>query len=119
MGSVSRRLTKHLSFFTRSMAQQIKSRRAGMTVTAAAAIIAPAITEGVLLSERLERAAKENGATDPLHFLEYLRRMRRGYDPRVDGASKLMTLVDDIQKFEKEELARRTVAAEAKQTELS
>jgi hypothetical protein len=32
MGSVSRRLTKHLSFFSRSMAQQIKGRRAGMSV---------------------------------------------------------------------------------------
>jgi hypothetical protein len=61
------------------MAQQIQSRRAGMSVAAAAAIIAPAVTEGVLLSERLERAAKENNAADPLHFLEYLRRMRRGY----------------------------------------
>ncbi|HYQ03712.1 MAG TPA: hypothetical protein VER96_33795 [Polyangiaceae bacterium] len=113
MGSVSRRLTKHLSFFNRSMAQQIKGRRAGMSVIAAAAIIAPAVTEGVLLSQRLERAARENNATDPLHFLEYLRRMRRGYDPRVDGPSALMTLVDEIAKFEVEELARRKAAAGA------
>ncbi|HYQ30404.1 MAG TPA: hypothetical protein VER04_24410 [Polyangiaceae bacterium] len=110
MGSVSRRLTKHLSFFSRSMAQQIKSRRAGMSVQQAAAIIAPAVTEGVLLSQRLERAARENNAADPLHFLEYLRRMRRGYDPRTDGPSKLMTLVDEINKFEKEELERRKAA---------
>jgi len=110
MGSVSRRLTKHLSFFSRSMAQQIKSRRAGMSVQQAAAIIAPAVTEGVLLSQRLERAARENNAADPLHFLEYLRRMRRGYDPRTDGTSKLMTLVDEINKFEKEELERRKAA---------
>lgn len=95
------------------MAQQIKARRAGLSVVDAAAIIAPAITEGVLLSERLERAARENNATDPLHFLEYLRRMRRGYDPDRDGPSKLMALVDEIKKFETEELARRKTAAEA------
>jgi hypothetical protein len=119
MGSVSRRLTRHLSFFTRSMAQQLQSRRAGMSVTAAAAIIAPAVTEGVLLSERLQKAARENNAADPLHFLAYLRRMRRGYDPRKDGPSKLMTLVDEINKFEGEELARRKAAADAKQAERS
>lgn len=71
------------------------------------------VAEGVLLSQRLERAARENNAADPLHFLEYLKRMRRGYDPRVDGPSKLMQLVDDIAKFEVEELARRKAAAEA------
>lgn len=119
MGSVSRRLTRHLSYFNRSMAQQLKARRSGMSVVDAAAIIAPAVTEGVLLSERLEKAARENNAADPLHFLEYLRRMRRGYDPRVDGSSKLMTLVDEINKFETEELARRKVAADAKQAERS
>jgi hypothetical protein len=120
MGSVSRRLTRHLSFFTKSMAQQIQGRRAGMSVVQAAAVIAPAVTEGVLLSERLERAAKEaqdharkNGRdviVDPLGYLEYLRKMRRGYDPKVDGLSPLMTLVDEINKFEKEELARRKAA---------
>jgi hypothetical protein len=90
-----------------------------MSVTAAAALLAPALTEGVMLSERLQKAARENNATDPLHFLEYLRRMRRGYDPKVDGPSKLMTLVDEINKFEREETDRRKVAAEAKQAERS
>lgn len=116
MASLSRKLTRHLSYFNsfnRSLAQQLKSRRAGMSVVQAAAILAPALTEGVLLSERLERAAKENGAADPLHFLEYLRKMRRGYDPAHDGPSKLMDLVDAIGKFEVEETARRKAAAEA------
>jgi hypothetical protein len=61
MGSLSRRLTKHLSFFNRSMAQQIKARRHGMKIADAAAIIAPAVTEGVLLSERLQAAAWPRG----------------------------------------------------------
>lgn len=113
MASLSRRLTKHLSYFNRSMAQQIKARRHGMSIVDAAARIAPAVTEGVLLSERLQAAARENNAADPLHFLEYLRRMRRGYDPKSDGPSKLMTLVDEINKFEVEETARRKAAAEA------
>lgn len=90
MGSVSRRLAKHLTW---------KSAKQAVPVS-----------EGVLLSQRLERAAKENNDSDPLHFLEYLRRMRRGYDPRTDGVSKLMTLVDEINKFETEELARRKAA---------
>lgn len=113
MGSLSRKLKRHLSYFNRSMAQQIKARRHGMSIVDAAAIIAPTVTEGVLLSERLQAAARENNAADPLHFLEYLRRMRRGYDPRVNGTSKLMTLVDEINKFEVEETARRSAAAEA------
>jgi hypothetical protein len=114
MGSLSRKLKRHLSFISnRSLAQQIRGRRAGMSIPAAAALLAPALTEGVLLSERLQVAARENNAADPLHFLEYLRRMRRGYDPKVDGPSKLMTLVDEINKFEREELARRRAAAEA------
>ncbi len=116
MGSVSRRLSRHLSFFNKSVAQQIAGRRAGMSVVQAAAIIAPAVTEGVLLSERLQQAARENNAADPLHFLEYLKRMRRGYDPRGDGPSKLMALVDDIQKFEVKETARRKADAEARQS---
>ena len=65
------------------------------------------------LSERLERAARENNARDPLHFLAYLRKMRRGYDRDHDGPSKLMTLVDEIDKFEREELARRKAQDEA------
>lgn len=113
MGSVSRRLAKHLSYFNKSVAQRLASRRAGMSIVAAAAAIVPSEAEGMLLSQRLEAAARENNAADPLHFLEYLRRMRRGYDPKVDGSSKLMTLVDEINKFEREELARRAAAAEA------
>ena len=90
MGSVSRKLARHLTWKTPKQAVPV--------------------SEGVLLSQRLERAAKENNAADPLHFLEYLRRMRRGYDPRTDGASKLMELVDQINKFEAEEMARRKAA---------
>lgn len=93
MGSLSRKLTRHLAW-----------KRPKQVV---------AISEGVFLSKRLERAAKENGAADPLRFLEYLRKMRRGYDPAHDGPSKLMALVDAIGKFEVEETARRKAAAEA------
>jgi len=112
MGSVSRRLTKHLSFANKTMAARLASRRAGMSLAAAAAAVAPSMSEGVLLSRRLERAARQNNAADPLHFLEFLKRMRRGYDPDVDGPSLLMDLVDEIKKFEVEELARRAAAAE-------
>jgi hypothetical protein len=48
-------------------------------------------------------AARESGADDPQQFLEYLRRMRRGYDPQHDGPSAHMRLVDDIQEFEARE----------------
>jgi len=96
MGSLSRKLKRHLTW----------------TPPKQAAAVAPGLAEGMLLSQRLERAARDNNAADPLHFLEYLRRMRRGYDPKVDGPSHLMKLVDEINKFEKEELARRAAAAE-------
>lgn len=58
-------------------------------------------------------AARENGAEDPRDFLEYLRQKRRGYDPRHDGPSRLMKLVDDVQEFERREAERNTPRAKA------
>lgn len=87
MGSLTRRLSKALKF-----------RSAGRKPAAAIAM-----SEGFALSRRLERAAKDARAPDPMHFLEYLKQMRRGYAPGVDGPSYLMTLVDDILDFEKRE----------------
>jgi len=92
VGSLSRRIARHLTWVAPKKALPV--------------------SEGVLLSRRLERAARQNNAADPLHFLEYLKRMRRGYDPEVDGPSQLMDLVDEIKRFEVEELARRAAAAE-------
>lgn len=103
MASLSRRLTRHLSW-----------KRPAEAVP---------VSEGVLLSQRLEQAANAAHAhaarlgrtvppkPDPLGYLEYLRQMRRGYSPS-DGPSELMRLVDDIAKFETEELARRKAASE-------
>ena len=91
MGSVMRRLKRHLTW------------RKPKDV--------PQLTEGHLLSQRLERAAKQNNATDPIHFLAYLKTMRRGYSREVDGASPLMDLVDEIAAFEAREGKRIKEAA--------
>lgn len=87
MGKLLNRLAKHIRFKPKK--RQIDE------------------SEGMILSAALERAAKQNNAADPLHFLDYLRKMRRGYDPDMDGPSSLMKLVDAINKFEREELARQ------------
>lgn len=55
--------------------------------------------EGMRLARRLDVAAKAVGA-DPMDYLGYLNRMRRGYDPRHDGPSELMSLVDQIRDYE-------------------
>lgn len=48
------------------------------------------------LAERLVSAAE---GRDPIRFLAYLREQRRGYDPKHDGPSELMQLVDEIHEF--------------------
>ena len=56
--------------------------------------------EGSLLSAKLARIAQQHGSDDPLEFLDWLRQKRRGYDRKVDGASSLMQLVDEIADYE-------------------
>lgn len=89
MGSVTRRLQRHLAW-----KQPPKS----------AEVIA--LDDGFRLCARLERAAKEFGASDPMQFLEYLRRMRRGYHREFDGPSVMMDLIDEIAAFELKEATR-------------
>ena len=110
MGSLSRRLAKA----TRGMRKGFKrGARAGRAVGLSAAMGNVRHAEGMRLSERLEKAANDVGEKDALKFLEYLRKMRRGYDPKKDGPSQLMKLVDEINTFEREELSRRKAEAEA------
>lgn len=52
------------------------------------------------LSERLLAAAE---GRDPIKFLHHLRQQRRGYDPKHDGPSGLMDLVDEIHELAKSE----------------
>jgi len=93
---------------TRRLVRAVKWRLASRKPEAALAM-----SEGFALSRRLERAAQDARAPDPLHFLEYLKQMRRGYAAEVDGPSYLMTLVDDILAFELREAKR--FALQAKQ----
>jgi hypothetical protein len=58
------------------------------------------VLEGYRLGHRLMVAARENGADDPQHFLQFLRQKRRGYSAEHDGPSELMRLVDDIRDHE-------------------
>jgi len=81
MASVTRRLRKHLRWRTPNPAKALVD------------------DEGFRLAARLERAARAADA-EPYEFLQYLYRMRRGYDPHHDGKSALMDLVDQIADFE-------------------
>jgi hypothetical protein len=36
------------------------------------------------------------GAVDPVEFWSWLQRERRGYDPRSDGPSAVMAMVDEV-----------------------
>lgn len=52
------------------------------------------------LRERVAKACEQVGEPDPVKLLHYLNQMRRGYDPKHDGPSELMTLVDDVKALE-------------------
>jgi hypothetical protein len=65
-----------------------------------------ALDEGFRLCKRLEQAARDNNAPDPMHFLAYLHQMRRGYVREVDGPSKLMDLQAEIAAYEAREQNR-------------
>lgn len=47
------------------------------------------------LFDRVKFHAESLGEKDLVKFWEYLKQKRRGYDPKHDGVSELMQLVDD------------------------
>lgn len=84
-----------------SLLRKLKKRAAESAVTLAnrkrKAELAGFEAERKLLFLRLREYANECGELDAVRFLAFLKNHRRGYDPRHDGASKYMQLVDDIE----------------------
>lgn len=55
------------------------------------------------LFERLKLIAEDFGENDPVRFLMAMRQERRGYDPKHDGKSKVMKLLEEIDELDERE----------------